>query len=346
MNSLKKVAVISGIVFAVTLLLSIVLTPFAVSGTVEIYNGFIDAAQEQKNDFEFVTTVDSSVKELTLAESGYYSEIVIQESPDNQIHIRNQDLGFSYITPKLDIRGSKAELNFIWINDPKLTEENIIQWFAAELSNYRGETVIQLPASASLYFADEQMYDLFHNVRLEYTGFANYDELQSLLDAWNTQQKSRDVYANYLYTVNDTLNSIRQQRYDLAEFSSNIDLVDAFQIHSAEQYASIKEQRSNLLKQSYNLRKEYGTRSAEELEAAYLEMNNVIVELCDLEKQYDLLSAKVSEARQNLNNGNLNLNAQKFEQISNDCYDKQVELDLEISRLREQFEAYLMEEIA
>ncbi len=346
MNSMKKIAAISAIISAVFLLLSVILTPFAVSGAVNIYNSFIDAAQEQKDDFVFTTTLDSTVKELTITGSGYYSEIVIEESPDNQIHIKNQDLGFSYITPELKLRGTKADLSFQWINDPKLSEENIIQWLAAELSNYRGETVIQLPASASLHFAEEEMFDLFRNVRLEYTGFANYTDLQSSLDAWSLQQKARDVYSDYLYTVNNTLNSIRQQRYDLAEFSINTHSVESFQLHSAEQYATIKEQRSNLLKQSYNLRKEYSTQSAEELEAAYLEMNNVIVELCDLEKQYDLLSVKVSEARQQLNNGNLNLNAQKFEQISNDSYDKQVELDLEISRLREQFEAYLMEEIA
>ena len=175
MNSLKKIAAISGIIFALALLAAIIATPFAVSGGIDFYNGILDKAEENWDSYWFDTTVDSAVKELTLADSGYYGIITVQESPDNQIHILNQDKGFSYIVPDVNIRGDKAELNFLWINDPKLTEENIIQWLAAELyDNYSRQSIIQLPASVSLHLSEENMGDLYHHVRLDYKGFANY----------------------------------------------------------------------------------------------------------------------------------------------------------------------------
>ena len=52
----------------------------------------------------------------------------------------------------------------------------------------------------------------------------------------------------------------------------------SFQLDQAELYMDIKERRSDLLKRSYNLRKQYGAESDEALDAAYLEMNDVIVE--------------------------------------------------------------------
>jgi hypothetical protein len=110
-------------------------------------------------------------------------------------------------------------------------------------------------------------------------------------------------------------------------------------------YVNIKELRSDMLKRSYNFRKEYSIQTAEELEAAYLEMNNVIVELCEYEKEYDLLTAKVAEANNNLNDGNRTANAQKLEQLAQTAFDRQVELDLSISKLREKLNGYLLEEL-
>ena len=344
MNSLKKIAAVSGIVFVITLILSIVLTPFAVSSSIDIYNDLLARAEENSESYWFRTDVDSAVKELVLAHSGYYGEIVVKESPDNEIHIKNQDNGFSYIKPELDIRGDKAQLNFIWVNDPKLTEENVLQFLASEFyDNYRYRSVIELPASASLRFAEENMEDLFYNVRFEYTGFANYAELQSLQDGWAAVLEARSVYDEHQNIVLSVLNDISQQRESIAWAAEDCTNVEEFQEVWAVEYINIKEQRSDLLKRTYNFRKEYSTQPAEELESTYLELNNVIVELCEYEKEYDLLTAQVAEARANLNSGYINYNAQRYEKLSESAYDRQVELDLSISKLREKLSAYLLE---
>lgn len=343
MNSLKKIAAISGIIFALALLAAIIATPFAVSGGIDFYNGILEEAEQQKEEHWFDTTVDSAVKELTIADSGYYGIISVEQSPDNQIHILNQDKGFSYIVPDVNIRGDKAELNFRWINDPKLTEENIIQWLAAELyDDYSRQSIIQLPASVSLHLSEENMGDLYHHVRLDYKGFANYEELQSQLDDWTAVLEARNAYADYRSSVENQLSHIQNIRYEIANAADSYDNAERFQLDQAELYMDIKERRSDLLKRSYNLRKQYGAESDEALDAAYLEMNDVIVELCDYEKQYDLLSAKVAEARFQLNNGEKG--EHEFSRVADSCYSQQVDLDLSIGKLREKLENYLLEE--
>ena len=335
MNSLKKIAAVSGILFALALLVAIITAPFAVSGGIDFYNGILEQAEQQKEEHWFDTTVDSAVKELTITDVGFYGIISVEQSPDNQIHILNQDKGFSYIVPDVNIRGDKAELNFLWINDPKLTEENIIQWLAAELyDNYSRQSIIQLPADVSLHFAEENMGDLYHHVRLDYKGFANYEELQSQLDGWSAVLEANDAYHNYQSNILNRMNEVTELRQDIAWSAERCGDVSRFQQDWTPTYVNIKELRSDMLKRSYNFRKEYGIQTAEELEAAYLEMNSVIVELCEYEKEYDLLTAKVAEANNNLNDGNRTANAQKLEQLAQTAFDRQVELDLSISKLR------------
>lgn len=346
MNSLKKIAAVSGILFALALLVAIITAPFAVSGGIDFYNGILEQAEQQKEEHWFDTTVDSAVKELTLADSGYYGIITVEQSPDNQIHILNQDKGFSYIVPDVNIRGDEAELNFLWINDPKLTEENIIQWLSAELyDDYSRQSIIQLPADVSLHFAEENMDDLYHHVRFDYKGFANYEELQSQLDGWTAVLEANDAYHNYQSNILNRMNEVTELRQDIAWSAEHCGDVGRFQQDWTPTYVNIKELRSDMLKRSYNFRKEYGIQTAEELEAAYLEMNSVIVELCEYEKEYDLLTAKVAEANNNLNDGNRTANAQKLEQLAQTAFDRQVELDLSISKLREKLNGYLLEEL-
>lgn len=343
MNSLKKIAAISGIVFAAALLVAIIATPFAVSGGIDFYNALLDEAEKQKDQHWMETTVDSVVKELTITDIGYYGFVTVQESPDHQIHIKNQDFGFSCIVPDLNIRGDKAELNFIWNSDPKLTEENLIQWLSSELyNNYSRQSIIQLPSDVSLHLSEENLENLYHYVRLDYKGFANYEELQSQLDGWTAVLESRNAYGDYLHEVESQLNHINELRQELAYAAENTHNVDVFQRETAVTYIDIKECRSNLLKRSYNLRKEFGLQSEEALDSAYLEMNALIVELCEYEKQYDLLSAKVTEARFQLNNGEKG--EHEFSRVADSCYSQQVDLDLSIGKLREKLSNYLRED--
>ncbi len=344
MNSLKKIAAISGIICAIALILTIIITPFAVSSALDFYNEMVDRAEENSGKYIIRTDLDSKVKELTLENSGYYGEIMIEESPDNAIHILTQDRGFDYIVADVQNKGSHASVNFLWHNDPRINEENILQFLASEmLDNYRRWTVIQLPADASLHLSDEHMDDLYYNINFNYDGFANFDELSAEMDDWFASYEIQQQYADYITHVNEKLAEIRGQRSELSESAQAWVDVENFQNYAAPYYHQIKDDRSDLLKRSYNFRKKYGTQTPEELDAVYLEHNRMIEELCAAEKEYDLLSAKVSDARYKLNNGEMT--RPQFSSIADGCYTQQVDIDLTISRLRDKLEAYLIEDI-
>lgn len=344
MNSLKKIAAVSGIICTITLVAAIILTPFAVSSAMDFYNTLVDRAEASADQYWTDCSIDSTVTDLTLAESGYYGMIFIRESADNQIHIRNQDTGFEYIQPNVTLHGSQAEVHFQWITDPKLTEENFMQLMAAQFfSNYRYQTIIELPASVSLHFAEENMGDLYYHVDLEFTGFANYEELRSQLDGWAAALEARNAYESYISSVNDGLTQIENLRYELASNAENAINAELFQLDTADLYVEIKNRRSDLLKRSYNFRKEYGPQTAEELDAVYLEMNSLIEELCSHEKQYDYLSAKVNEAREQMEMGEID--EEQFSTVADTCYSQQVDLDLTIGKQRDKLETFLREEI-
>ncbi len=344
MNSLKKIAVISAIICGITLILTIILTPFAVSSALDFYNQLVDRAEENAEQYVIRTDLDSKIKELTIENSGYYGGIMIEESPDNCIHILTQDRGFDYIVADVQNKGSHAFVNFLWHNDPKINEENILQFIASEmLDNYRRWTIIQLPADASLHLSSEYMGDLYHNISFKYDGFANFDELSKEMDDWFTSYEAERYYADYSNHINDQLAEIRSLRHGLSDSAQAWVGVENFQSYAAPQYVMIKDMRSDLLKRSYNFRKEYGTQTQEELDAVYLQYCDLIEKLYTAEKEYDLLSAKVNDAHRKLADGEMS--EHQFSSIADSCYTQQVDLDLTISNLRDQFEAYLFENI-
>lgn len=342
MNSLKKIAAVSGIICAITLVAAIILTPFAVSASVDVYNKLVTQAESSADQYWMDCSLDSAVTDLTLADNLYYGRIHIKESADKQIHIRNLDRGFEYIRPEVSLHGSRAEVSFHWVNDPKLTRENIVQLLAAEwFTDYRHEIIVELPASVSLHFAEKAMDNLFYNVDLDFKGFANYEELQSRLDTWIIAEEAHNTYQAYLSFVDEELQQIQILRYELADNAESTPSAAEFQLSCADTYVDIRNRRSDLLKRSYNLRKTYSTQPAVNLESDYLEMNNLIEELCAQEEQYDLLSAKVSEARAQLESGEIT--AEQFSSLANTCFTQQVELDLSISKKRDTVIEYLQE---
>jgi len=101
--------------------------------------------------------------------------------------------------------------------------------------------------------------------------------------------------------------------------------------------------RSDLLKKAYNFRKEYGIQNAEQLDSEYMELSAAIEKLCTAEKSYDLLSAKINEAHHKLAYGEMS--EQQFSALSDSYFTQQVEIDLTISKLREEFSNYVLYEI-
>lgn len=344
MNSLKRIAVIATIVFAVTLLLSIILTPFAVSAVIDTYNGIIEQAEEKIDSYWIQTDLKKNISELTVAYPGYYGTLLIEESPDDSIHILNQDWGFEYMLPELMYSGSCAHLNFNWKHDYKLTEENILQAIATQLNPVGPRcTIIQLPGHASLSLNEDYMENLYFMLDFVYCDFANYEEVRQQLDDWYEQQQMEHRHSNFLSEVDNGLREIQDIRYSIANSYQHFDSAEAFQVEFADDYLALKNMRSNLLKKAYNFRKEYSTQAIEQRDSEYMEVSAAIEELCTAEKNYDLLSVKVNEAHRKLEYGEMS--EHQFSAFSDSCFTQQVDLDLNISKLREKFESYLRADI-
>ncbi len=344
MNSLKKVAVIAAIISAVALLITIILTPFAVSGVIDTYNGIIEKAEENADSYWIQTDLKKNITELTISYPEHYGSILIEESPDDQIYILNQDWGFEYLLPVVQYNGDSATLDFNWKHDYKLNEENILQAIAQEINPIGPRcTIIQLPSHVSLKLDDDYMDSLYYMVDFVYCDFANYEEVRQQMDDWYGQHQVKHFRNNFLAEVNDELNEIRHMRLNITNNCQYFDNAEYFQVEFADEYAALKNMRSDLLKRAYNFRKEYGTQTVEQLDSEYLELSAAIEKLCATEKSYDLLSAKVYEAQHKLEYGEIS--EEQFSSINDTCFTQQVDLDLTISKLREKFENYLHAEI-
>lgn len=344
MNSMKKVAIISAIISAVALLLTIILTPFAVSSVIDTYNNILEKAETNADSYWIENTLNANVTELLLAYPEHYGSLHIEESPDNQIHIRNQDWGFEYLIPSISYNGNTAVLDFQWKYDYKITEDTILKAIAQEISPIGPRsTIIQLPSHVSLKLDEEYMDSLYYMLNFLYCDFANYEELRQQMDDWYVEHQVQIQYNHFITDVENELNKIHRMRLDISNNCQYFDNAEAFQIEFADQYVALKNTRSDLLKKAYNFRKEYGMQTAEELDSNYMELTAVIEELCAAEKSYDLLTAKMEEAHNKLNFGEMSQN--QFNAFSDSCFTQQVELDLTISKLREEFSNYVLYEI-
>lgn len=344
MNSLKKVAAIAAIVSAAALLLTIILTPFAVSGVIDTYNAFIEKAEENSDSYWMEESLKKGVLELNLADYPHYGDILIEESPDDLIHIRYQDWGFQYLQPSVSYNGQAANVSFIYRNDIKLNEENILQAVAAEISNaYPRMTIIQIPSSVSLKLDEDYMDMLYYTISLGTENFANFEEVQQQLDTWYEQRQVQNQYNEFMDTVVRTMDEIQQLRIELNDASNQYEREDAYMENHANIYLNIQNMRSDLLKRSYNFRKEHSTISQEALDSQYLELTAIIEELCAAEQNYDLCNVKIQQLTNNVENSYISYEA--FSEESNKLFTQQVDLDLTISTLRQKFEDYLYQEL-
>ena len=139
------------------------------------------------------------------------------------------------------------------------------------------------------------------------------------------------------------MREIQHVRLDISNNCQYFDNAEAFQVEFADEYVALKNTRSDLLKKAYNFRKEHSGLTVDELDAEYLNMVSVLETLCAAEKEYDLLAVKVEEARHQLNFGEMS--EHQFSALSDSCFTQQVEIDLTISKLREEFSNYVLYEI-
>lgn len=344
MNSLKKIAAISAIICGIALVLAIILTPFAVSSAIDFYNAMVEKAEANAEKYVIDTTLDSAIRELTIADSAYYGIIQIQESTDGQIHILNQDRGFDYIVPEVTVNGSTARVTFHWHNDPKLTEENILQLLAAELNdNYRQQTIIQLPADASLHLDEEYLDDLYYHVDLKYSGFANAEQLRQQLDQWYASTQTARAYEQYLEQMNNQLQDTESLRCNVTENLDNDYFVDtaSFVQTWAGQYAQLESVRMDMAKNAYQFRLNYSGLPEESLTEEYLEVCESVRELCEAEQNYDLLSVQRMEAEWKLADGEIS--QEDYQKLRSDSFQRQPELELRISTLSSRFQSYCLE---
>ncbi len=343
MNSMKRIAQISAIVCGIALLATIALTPFAVSSAINAYNSFVDKAESEKDQYIIETTIDSAVKSLTLSDRYYfYRTLRIEESPDNEIHILTRDNGFEKYLPNVTVIDDDATVSFYFQGDIKLSEENLLQALSFSMERYEDGTVIQIPASVSLYMDPAYMENGYRNLDIQFKGFANYEEFIKSYDDWTASAAARDAYYDYIATIDNQLNHINEIRLNIHETTGYYSGQESFMNYAASQYNDIRNLRSDMLKTSYNFRKEYSSQDEEVISAAYIEMQNKVTELCAIEQEYDLLSVQQHIAEERFGNGELDGDA--FSKIMDECFSKQVELDLSITQLRQDFYNYLHED--
>ncbi len=344
MNSLKRVAQISAIVCGIALLATIIMTPFTVSSVINIYNNMVDKATAESDQYTIVTDLDPNTKQLIInTERDRYSfiNICVVESPDENIHILTKDIGFEKYVPEILYRDGSAVLGFRWKSDGKLSEENVLQALYHTLEGYYYKCIIQLPASAFLSIEGENMADLYRWMDVQFKGFANYEEFQASYENFEKTIVKQEAYNNYRNTISGQLQHINNLRMNISNNTDSYSSED-FLSFTATQYAEIKELRSNMLKSSYNFRTEYSLQDNESISNIYLEMQKMISELCAQEQEYDLLSVQQNIARERFNNGEIN--EESFSKTINEAFDRQVELDLNISNLRQKFFDYLHED--
>ncbi len=344
MNSMKRIAQISAIVCGIALLATIALTPFAVSSAINVYNSFVEKAETEKDQYIIETTIDSAVKSLTLSDRYYfYRTLRIEESPNNEIHILTQDNGFEKYLPNVTIIDDDATVSFYFQGDIKLSEENLLQALSFSMERYEDGTVIQIPASVSLYMDAEYMEEGYRNLDIQFKGFANYEEFIKSYDDWAASTAARDSYYDYIATIDNRLNQINEMRLNIHETTGYYSTQESFMNDAASQYNNIRNLRSDILKTNYNFRKEFSSQDEESISAAYMEMQNKVTELCTIEQEYDLLSVQQHIAEERFGNGELDGDA--FSKIVDECFSQQVKLDLSITQLRQDFYDYLHEGI-
>ncbi len=343
MNSLRKLAAFSALVGAIALIISIVLAPFALSSAITLYNDLMDKAEANPELFNVYTTLDPSVETLTLMNSVYfYDTIKIEQSPDNSIHILTKDRGFERCEPIINQKGSHAELQFNWKSDPQLDEDNLLQALYYSVEGYDYSCTIQLPTHVSLQLDEEFLENSYYSLRINYSGFANYPELKALSEQWEARFDKKMDFDNYHWEMEKELEDISRLREGLQNQAQYAEPDNYLSEHSSD-YSNIKNRRSDLLKRNYNLRKELLDQDPEEMDAAYLEQVAQLSELCAKEQEYDLLT--VQQHRLEMNSLNSQLDVEDHNQQLNEIFDRQVELDLEISRLRDSMNAYLQEDL-
>lgn len=344
MNNLKRIAAISGIIFGFALIVSIVLLPFAVSDVIDSYNVMVDEALHNSETYWDKIDLDKNIHELGLAPNFLYSyNLLIRESPDQQIHILAQDRGFEKVEIAVQTQEPTATISAKWLNDPQISKENILQLMAAEFDRQWIHIIVELPSSASICFNEDEFLDQYYRIDFEFTGFANYEELQTSLEKNNEYIQWQEQYNDYLVNVSNELDSIRSLRDYLSDAYWDCSSVEEFLLNNSETYQTIQKERNELLKAAYRLRQQTGTHSEEDLTRQLKEMTAVVSELCETEKQYDIQSVTVCIAKSKWEEG-LYTETQ-YLTIQEECFKQQLEFDIQIVTLSDQLTQYLNKDL-
>jgi len=287
MTKLKNIAAISAIIFAVTLLLCLIVLPFALRSSIDTYNKLVDKSEAYADKLYTDTTLDLSVSSLRLMDFAYSTRLRIQESPDDRIHILTLDNGFSYILPEVTQRGETALVSFRWLDDIRLNEENILRALAAR--NDAQNAIVQLPPKASLELGEIDSWTYYH-LDLEYTGFANAEELQQQLEDWYRQeqlgQQSRDLRYDLDYKQ-QRIQELREELVDSAASWENSPEEFFADYSYGSRYNDIASQRSELIQKAYDFLGEHGDLEPEKFDASLLQALDLADQLFAQEQELD-----------------------------------------------------------
>lgn len=297
MTSLKRVAAISAIVFALALLLSLVLAPFALRSSIETYNQLVDKSEVYTDDLYRETTLDLGVSTLRLTDFSYAGRFRVQQSPDEQVHILTLNSGFSYLVPEVIQRDDVALVGFRRLEDIHINEENILRAIAAR--NVYRNTILQLPPSVSLELEQLDSW-IYYHLDLDYDGFANAEALQKQLQDWYRQNQLREesqrLQENQTY-LQEQIQDLRLELSDDASCWSQPpeDFAGNYGVNNL--YNRIENLRSQLIGEAYDFLGQYSDLSEEALAQSRQRTEALAGSLLAQEQARDLLLARQSYDR-------------------------------------------------
>lgn len=292
MTSLKRIAAISAIVFALMLLLSLVLAPFALRSCIDTYNQLVDKSETYADDLYRETTLDLGVSTLRLTDFSYAARFRVEESPDEQIHILTLNSGFSYLVPEVTQRDDVALVDFRWVEDIHINEENILRAIAAR-NDYQN-TILQLPPSASLEVEQLDSW-IYYHLDLNYEGFANAEALKQQLQDWYRQdqlsEESQNLQEKQVY-LQENIQDLRLELSDDANFWNQSPENFSSDYGIINLYDRIENLRSQLIEEAYDFLGQHGDLSEEALAQSRQQTEALAAELFAQEKARDLLVAQ------------------------------------------------------
>ena len=253
-------------------------------------------------------------------------------------------MGFSFVKPIVKTFNDKANISFEWRNDPKITTENFAEYFKFYvLNNIRRYIIVEIPENVSLKIDGEYPEDLYANVQLNYTGFANFDDFQQNQEEILEEIEKNDALNQYLSEVNEyfyEIENISDEIESILSMKNNNEDFENFEKEITDKYSYIKNLRQKMAQNTYEfiVENNQNSKPSEEINAEYNEISKLISELSNLEKKHTLIFAEFNLVQQEYENNDID--ADEYHQIYNELIAELSTLSTRIADMKQDFYNY------